>query len=1385
MVLSTTLRPSIVEKNFAAPTMLDTLAAKNFIRKTGGFFPEQQTFLGASIRSFNMSNGKGSTPATLSVELVVDPGGTNPTPDDLNKVRGVYDPYHHNKTGDAFSPPAVGMPVFFVYSNPRVTIKEAFDPNYPVLSHHSVIKFGGILQSFHGTNSIGGRTFSVSVSDPREILSNIYLILNHADEKVGERENNVFNVFGFLEYNATQLTKDKFKSYTNNCFRRSPDGSSVGGDDMFYKTFPKTNQNDINFTGYFTNTGHTQQFPITGTGMSRRSSYGIPYYRVMQALAAMNSSLPDDEYSGFSGNILFRGLKYQIHFANLPPLHPMYYFDHDNIDLLSFLIEASESCGFEINVSLEPVFSNDLIGGKIVVSFIDRSNESAVGQIRSFINDKRNFPQFSYKMNSGKVVSESIIEKEDIGYEMANPQTSKIVFGGNRVDLYAFTSNHDDGRWGAAGFGGGSSQSNQILPFYGLLKDNVVVPTKGKGEWTQILLDSSGLGAFGVGDYYVATEAELRYALKGFKSWKKFMEFYNNRWLQELHTDIFKYKYIDEYAKALVLDKYGYKVPRCLFTTNAGFQQVGGDWFFKNPCCPGYGYPLYYNRAIAIGLTVKKVIDDRYSVVSDLRILKALGDGVQLQRVINAILTKYKTISHFRKLSAAEWDLLKVLKSQTSGLDGKYIDSIISNLNGQMAVPIKNQATRSENAQKVFGFVKNVAEECYGKKWLVRIPTKPNFKFESTDKIGIDLSANKYCYTKGYFGFKPMKNKASASAAAACPQQQSFVYNSNQALENTDPAEKKAQSLFKPALVTNYNPIDDDIISNYTPNDAGGFVTQSMYSNALKTALIPEDLNSFGSEHRIKAYVRYDHAEKLNITSAGSQCYTEYVGTDINRKKSIPHKTLSYDLFDAKTTSGTMLAFMPVSLDSKFYYPASTQSRLVPTHGAYKLKYHPVTEPIKLDASGNVPSTAGTYTNTIIDVEAPVYSTGQQNIQDFPRDKYGKIKVYPNTAEAYALITSPSLVGLKIEKLSDMPKSSSYKVATYPGYFNDPIAYVTKIKVQKKLDFEDFGAQVGFYNPFSVFAAPLAVKPDIVVLPLENEQACYGPWYNGPIRYKDANNQYKWKTMKDLGGKVEIQNDESLCPWNFGSYELMNIAGESRVQLANTLYLASEKGSVSYPGLPMGKTNIGDLISLSGPIVDSISIDVSSEGVRTSYRFQTYSRSFANVQKQQEHKINMLKMSALKASKNSFDLAHRGMVKRKFKGNAPPPTAARKPYTSVVDPYYVNPALITTNSSTVIHSPPANDPTAMSKAETSIASVNSSSEARQEYYNQDDNFFGQARDHLNTAETNISETQIAVSKNSHHLLPSMDIISQEDRESLYTSFTDPYKLDVNKITHWG
>ena len=77
-----------------------------------------------------------------------------------------------------------------------------------------------------------------------------------------------------------------------------------------------------------------------------------------------------------------------------------------------------------------------------------------------------------------------------------------------------------------------TNQNQQILPFYGFIGDKAVTIPRGFGSYQQILLDAKELDAHGVGAYYVTTEMELRAASVGYKSWSKFLQTYNELYIQ-------------------------------------------------------------------------------------------------------------------------------------------------------------------------------------------------------------------------------------------------------------------------------------------------------------------------------------------------------------------------------------------------------------------------------------------------------------------------------------------------------------------------------------------------------------------------------------------------------------------------------------------------------------------------------------------------------------------------------------------------------------------------------------------------------------------------------------------------------------------------------------
>ena len=173
---------------------------KNFSTGVGNT-AQQQSFLGTTIESFNVTAGFGDSTSTCTVNLATD--------NDFNSdgtALGLGVDVYHTGNGDRFRPPPIGTPVFFSYGLRRANVGQAFvrtiddyyGTNYAGIFENGMPKykpdgtlntgnpgywnfaFGGILQSYtQNESNTGGLRHTVTITDPREILANCTLILNN------------------------------------------------------------------------------------------------------------------------------------------------------------------------------------------------------------------------------------------------------------------------------------------------------------------------------------------------------------------------------------------------------------------------------------------------------------------------------------------------------------------------------------------------------------------------------------------------------------------------------------------------------------------------------------------------------------------------------------------------------------------------------------------------------------------------------------------------------------------------------------------------------------------------------------------------------------------------------------------------------------------------------------------------------------------------------------------------------------------------------------------------------------------------------------------------------------------------------------------------------
>ena len=966
----------------------------------GGFV--QQTFLGASITDFSINAGFGDSTSTMSVNLV---------PDSVNSGDafgiGQGDDVYHNGQSDQFRPPAVGSPVFFKFGSQLATVSQAFrktyddiytnitnnnnlgysPSNFGINPGHFHFAFGGILTAINETKDAGGNPkYSAQVADPREVLGNVELILNNYAGTTFNNAN-MFNLYGFLEYNIPENMQKKLElggaAVLDN---RDPLGKidnlngSVRyfGTDMIYGV-PSVIIAGVNDGGkptditntYGSNAFGTPMFPLTGTGFARRSSQGIPFYRVAQSLSALfgwYGEIPDIYVeAGFGGYIQFRGFNYAVDLSGLPELNQFYFLDYDKITLLDLLLEICEVSNHELIVSLLPIIEdhpacniykaiNDkniqennmsgIIAGIIRIDTIDRSKPQPNGAIKSYIDNLEN--------DGIEVTSKSF------GSELSNVNTDKFVVGANETEMYYFTANADRAeadtrlQWSLD-----YSYKQQILPYYGTLPGNSVHPEtvtipKGFGSYQQILLDASKLNAVGVGNFYVATEIELRAAAVSFQRWCEFLLQYDSVYMESTEANdveegaALTAQIPENFAVGFnprISNNYAVSVPRSVWPSDRDFYNNAG--LPASPCNPPYGYPLYYKRATQIGLPSKGAnsvsdaagnVRRREEIKDAMKKAAAIANGKARARqeeadrlknsgnpvyiawamafefgtyFANVLTSVLSTIPGFGVLSTLSTafnisnyiggPLSDVAKRVLSVLAANQEIPVVDNsnlkaLNDTFAFGNRLGRKGLKNAKKVYEFVKGVSDECLGKKFLVKMPKQVNLFYDTS------LTKSGSSIVKGPFGFPARSvnqeatytNDFSARTAAISqnePSMRTYLVEDDRFTEPEDN--------FTGAMEVNYNPITGEYEFNYKPDTQGGFFEYDLLSNFsnnqplhIQQGLAPADTVIFDNgNNRISSYVRFDHSQNLSFKGVRASELTQQVS---NGSYMIPD--LSYTL---------------------------------------------------------------------------------------------------------------------------------------------------------------------------------------------------------------------------------------------------------------------------------------------------------------------------------------------------------------------------------------------------------------------------------------------------------------------------------------------------------
>lgn len=1390
---------------------------------------EQQTFLGCSIRSFNINGEFGDSSSSLSVSL---------TPDEYNRSDGtglgVGDDVYHNGVRDKLVELPPGTPIFFKFSKKKSNTNDAWMPyvrevygsdyliettepdgstvtnpvfidspsetivyttsqlgilpkdHYVDIENSDLINglysvvntenkkpyksfvFGGILQSITKNSSDSSNpSYEVNIVDPREILSNVNLILNNYSNSTFNLPN-LYNVYGFLEYSPTRKLVEELESnykYETE-FRKIVDDKG----NVRYVNFPEDDAffQDFDF-GYLTDcyidesyaillkeklitagsssTGKPLVFPKTGVGLSRRSDSGIPLYRVLHGIWGLNNffgPLPE-EYSekGFGSYINFRGFNYVVDFGGIPlnKIPPSYHLEFDQMNVLELCQELCDVINHDFYVSLIPITSHpqtrhlylsnqakiasgdpNIIAGLIRIDTIDRSHKPNYGSVEKYISQIK---------ESGIEVS-----SDRTGFELSNVATEKFVVGAQEVNLHFFDTSEDRykqedekalyEKWELP-----HMLQQQVIPFYGFLGNDAVSIPRGHGSYQQILLDSRAVQADGLGPYYVATEMELRAAAISYESWKDFLLQYNDLYMESLETDD-----ITELATLQALRQedlpegisttfpidvsrhYGVTVPRSVFDTYSWkfriekdsqgnpievLYKVDEDGVPLNPCNPPFGYPLYYKRASAIGIPeagLTGFVSSKTKVVTNLVKLKSYSEE-NFRKIMNSA---WKALLDDPVgLSESERDFIEAIRDQIKNNNSK--DKIIGLIEKHekdlrpLMFQMDKQADRQvENAMKVYNFVKSIADNL-GKKFLVKIPKRTNPFFNNIKSYADEDTL------WGPFGFKPRMltdvfnynklddfNKEIYQARSVIKRESlgviksmlSYGLNKLEGIEDLYDEGTAKLDLSQGALRSNYDPISEKHIFNYTPEPNGGFFEFDIYKNlkkfskrrfssekAVQHVLMPPDLTNFLNEsNRVGPYVAFYNSQHLDLSDLPKDSFFQILIKDGRVMPDMLHKLENVlddtmtdfpngrheDVLKNKTKS---VAFVKCSVDNRFYMPPkidlySTEvfgrsvkniHNIQPSRKVFNRETNKEETTFPIYTANYIPDEKGGFDDTVIDWYE-FEGTYDKDIHA------GVINTHPSDLDSdhvYALITIDGRVkanidmsyadGLRRTEGADKLKHfltqdvvKGVRGLDKPGVLDgsNPRRVQFDEKFLKRSDFKipnevkqaaalaykhvikslnsDLTANINMFMPSPI-------HPNLVAIPLMSKDHCYGPWIASMSNPEAA-------MYSGVPGKTEFLKEESLAPWTYSGYDLMNEAGMMMAKFGNSISLFNENGSFTYNDLP--RHNLLQSLIEGGPLITNISVSMGPEGIQTTYNMNVYSPSFGKLDKQKKDLISKI-----------------------------------------------------------------------------------------------------------------------------------------------------------------
>ena len=258
---------------------------------------------------------------------------------------------------------------------------------------------------------------------------------------------------------------------------------------------------------------------------------------------------------------------------------------------------------------------------------------------------------------------------------------------------------------------------------------------------------------------------------------------------------------------------------------------------------------------------------------------------------------------------------------------------------------------------------------------------------------------------------------------------------------------------------------------------------------------------------------------------------------------------------------------------------------------------------------------------------------------------------YSNLGSDYSFTTSGTLASSK-----GGPEKDIYWIFGLPYVI---VNAGSQVRNHDSLTTPDFGLSV-----LTAYVFRESIPPAAYIGPGKaNTQIQIAPDAAPPISFgiPQQSNRYKWGPWYAYGalnGKAEVLVDESLKPETFGSNTMMDEAAFAIAFAGIAAMTAAESGYIELAEFP--DYNIADRFAGGGPYVTNLDMSIGSDGVKTTYKFNTWTPNFGKMAKYNIDRISRINKASL-----AFMQTERGKVqkkpfpKQKFEKSDPKDLASR------------------------------------------------------------------------------------------------------------------------------